>query len=62
MKKRMTRAKDIHSDSRQKPIKEVRRILEEAKLLKPAKEGKEVPEFLIRDTYKDYMLLRNRVL
>lgn len=62
MKKRLTRAKTIKSESRQKPIAEVRRILEEAKLVKPRADGKEVPESVLRDIYSDYMLLRNRVL
>lgn len=62
MKKRLTRAKTIKSESRQKPIAEVRRILEEAKLVKPRADGKQVPESVLRDIYSDYMLLRNRVL
>jgi transposase len=62
MKKRLTRAKTIKSESRQKPIAEVRRILEESKLIKPKSDGKEVPESVLRDIYQDYMLLRNRVL
>ena len=62
MKKRLTRAKNIKSESKQKPIAEVRRILEEAKLVKPRADGKEVPESVLRDIYSDYMLLRNRVL
>jgi hypothetical protein len=62
MKKRLHRAKTIKSESRQKPIAEVRRILEEAKLIKPKADGKEVPESVLRDIYSDYMLLRNRVL
>ena len=62
MKKRLTRAKTIKSESRQKPIAEVRRILEEAKLVKARADGKEVPETVLRDIYENYMLLRNRVL
>lgn len=62
MKKRLHRAKTIKSESRQKPIAEVRRILEEAKLVKPRADGKQVPESVLRDIYSDYMLLRNRVL
>jgi hypothetical protein len=62
MKKRLHRAKTIKSESRQKPIAEVRRILEEAKLIKPKADGKEVPESVLRDIYVDYMHLRNRVL
>ena len=62
MKKRLHRAKTIKSESRQNPIAEVRRILEEAKLIKPKADGKEVPESVLRDIYVDYMHLRNRVL
>ena len=62
MKKRLTRAKTIKAESKQKPIAELRRILEEAKLVKPRADGKEVPESVLRDIYQDYMLLRNRVL
>lgn len=63
LKKRMTKAKTIHRDSREKPIAEVRRLLEEAKLIKPQAQGKApVPESVLRDIYKDYLLLRNRAL
>jgi hypothetical protein len=61
-KKRMTKAKTITKDSRDKPITEIRAVLEEARLVKPAKEGKTVPETVLRDIYKDYLLLRNRAL
>jgi hypothetical protein len=61
-KKRMTKAKTITKDSREKPITEIRALLEEARLVKPAKEGKTVPETVLRDIYKDYLLLRNRAL
>jgi hypothetical protein len=62
MKKRLTQAKTIHGNSRDKPIEEIRRILEEAKLVKPKTDGKKVPDNVLRDIYSDYMLLRNRVL
>jgi hypothetical protein len=62
LKKRLTKAKKIHSDSREKPIAEVRKLLEEAKLVKPAKDGKTVPDSVLRDIYKDYLLLRNKAL
>ena len=62
LKKRMTKAKTITKDSREKPIEEIRKLLEEAKLVKPAKEKKHVPESVLRDIYKDYLLLRNRAL
>jgi hypothetical protein len=63
LKKRMTKAKTIHKDSREKSIAEVRRLLEEAKLVKPQPQGKApVPESVLRDIYKDYLLLRNRAL
>ena len=62
LKTRLTRAKIIHKDSREKSITDVRKLLEEAKLVKPAKEGKQVPESVLRDIYKDYLLLRNKAL
>jgi hypothetical protein len=62
MKKRLCRAKTIKQDSRKKPITEIRRTLEEAKLVKPCATGKEVPEDVLRTIFHDYMLLRNRVL
>ena len=62
MKKRLTQAKTIHGNSRDKPIEEIRRILEEAKLVKPKTDGKKVPDNVLRDIYKDYMLLRTKVL
>jgi hypothetical protein len=62
LKKRLTKAKAIHKDSREKSIAEVRKILEEARLVKPAKDGKTVPDSVLRDIYKDYLLLRNRAL
>ena len=62
LKKRITHAKTIHHDSRSKSIDEIRKLLEEARLVKPAKDGKKVPESVLRDIYKDYMLLRGRAL
>lgn len=62
LKKRLCRAKTIKQDSRKKPISEIRRTLEEAKLVKPCTTGKEVPENVLRTIFHDYMLLRNRVL
>ena len=62
-KKRITRAKHISHSSKVKPIAEVRKALEDAKLIKPVKEGKDsVPEDMLRGIYKDYLLLRNRAL
>jgi hypothetical protein len=63
LKKRLTKAKTIRKDSQEKPIGEVRKLLEEAKLIKPQLPGKApVPESVLRDIYKDYLLLRNRAL
>jgi len=62
LKKRLTRAKIIHKDSHEKPIEQIRKSLEEAKLIKPLKEGKSVPEPLLRSIHKDYLLLRNKAL
>lgn len=62
MNKRITRSKSIHRDSKEKSIQEIRTILENAKLVKPAKDGKSVPEDILRNIYKDYMLLRGKAL
>ncbi len=62
MKKRFSTAKVIHKDSKEKSIDEIRKILEEAKLIKPIKEGKKVPDEILRSIYKDYLLLRNKAL
>ena len=63
-KKRVTRAKAITKESSQKPLTDIRKELEEAKLIKPLpKEAKErVPEPVLRSMYRDYLLLRNRAL
>jgi hypothetical protein len=62
MKKRVTTAKIIHKDSKEKSIEEIRRLLEDAKLVKPVKDGKKVPEDILRNIYKDYLILRNKAL
>ena len=48
--------------SKEKSIEDIRKILEESKLVKPAKEGKKVPDDILRNIYKDYLLLRNKAL
>lgn len=63
LKKRITKQRTIAKDSREKPIAEVRQLLEEARLIKPVAEGKKgPPDSVLRDIYKDYLLLRNRAL
>jgi hypothetical protein len=62
MKKRITRAKTIHKESKEKSIDEIRKILEEAKLIKPSSSTKKVPDEMLRNIYRDYMLLRGRAL
>jgi hypothetical protein len=63
LKKRLTKQKTIAKDSREKPIAEVRTLLEGAKLIKPVADGKKgPPDNVLRDIYKDYLLLRNRAL
>jgi hypothetical protein len=65
MKKRLTRAKEIHKDSRHKDIDHIKKTLIDAKLIKPRDQSK--PEstdydMMLRKTYENYMLLRNRAL
>lgn len=62
MKKRITTAKIIHKDSKEKSIEEIRSLLEEAKLVKPASSGKTVPEEMLRSIYRDYLILRSKAL
>lgn len=62
MKKRITTAKVIHKESKEKSIEEIRRLLEEAKLVKPASSGKKVPDDILRNIYRDYLILRNKAL
>lgn len=63
LKKRLTKQTTIAKDSREKPLSEIRKLLEEAKLIKPVQEGKSgPPDSVLRDIYKDYLLLRNRAL
>jgi hypothetical protein len=63
LKKRLTKAKIIRHQSREKPIEEVRKLLEEAKLIKPLTGAKNtVPDSVLRGIWNDYELLRNRAL
>ena len=65
MKKRLTRAKEIHKESRNSDIADIKKKLIEAKLIKPRPEGKPDSteyDMLLRKTYEDYMLLRGRAL
>jgi len=65
MKKRLTRAKEIHKDSRHKDIAHIKKTLIDAKLIKQRDQGKpESTEYdmMLRKTYENYMLLRNRAL
>ena len=65
MKKRLTRAKEIHKDSRHKDIEHIKKTLIDAKLIKPRDQSKpESTEYdmMLRKTYENYMLLRNRAL
>lgn len=68
MKKRLTRAKEIHKDSRHKDIDHIKKTLIDAKLIKTSALSREQkpdsPEYdmMLRKTYENYMLLRNRAL
>lgn len=65
MKKRLTRAKEIHKESRNSDIADIKKKLIEAKLIKSRPEGKPDSteyDMLLRKTYEDYMLLRGRAL
>lgn len=60
MKRRMQTAKLIHKQSSEKSIAEIRKLLEEAKLIKAG--NKSVPEPLLRHMYRDYLVLRSKAL
>jgi len=65
MKRRLTRAKEIHKDSRHKDISHIKKTLIDAKLIKPRDEAKPDSteyDMMLRKTYENYMLLRNRAL
>jgi len=63
MKKRLTQVKSIKQESETKKIEDIRKCLEEAKLIKPLKPGKKSPpEKMLRDIYEGYIVLRSRVL
>jgi hypothetical protein len=60
MKRRLHTAKVIHKQSSEKPIEDVRKLLEDAKLIKAGKAS--VPESLLRNMYRDYLVLRSKAL
>lgn len=65
MKRRLTRAKEIHKDSRHKDISHIKKTLIDAKLIKPREQDKPDSteyDMMLRKTYENYMLLRNRAL
>jgi len=65
MKKRLTRAKAIHKESRNNDIADIKKKLIEAKLIKATSMDKPDSteyDMMLRKTYEDYMLLRNRAL
>jgi len=65
MKKRLTRARAIHKESRNNDIADIKKKLIEAKLIKASaldKSDSTEYDMMLRKTYEDYMLLRNRAL
>ena len=60
MKRRMQTAKLIHKQSSEKPIEEIRTLLENSKLIRSGKSS--VPESLLRNMYRDYLVLRSKAL
>ena len=65
MKKRLTRAKEIHKESRHKDIDYIKKTLIDAKLIKPRDQSKPDSteyDMMLRKTYENYMLLRNKAL
>ncbi len=60
MKRRLQTAKVIHRQSSEKPIEEIRTLLEKSKLIRSGKQS--IPESLLRNMYRDYLVLRSKAL
>ena len=59
LRNKLHKAKTIKKHSQDKSFDEIKKVLEEAKLLKV---GSKAPEAMIRQTYNDYMTLKHAVL
>jgi hypothetical protein len=57
--KRMTRHKSIQKEAKVMPIEKLKKILIEAKLIKPESKA---PESILRQIYADYQTLKNKAL
>lgn len=57
--KRVTRANTIRMEAKKQSVEDVKKILVEAKLIKP---DSKAPEGVLRQMYADYMMLKNRAL
>lgn len=57
--KRVVRANTIRVDAKKQKLDDVKKILIEAKLIKP---DSKAPEAVLRQMYSDYMMLKNRAL
>lgn len=57
--KRMTRHKKIQKEAKALPLEKVKKILIEAKLIKPESKA---PESMLRQIYADYQTLKNKAL
>lgn len=57
--KRMTRHKSIQKEAKTMPIEKLKKILIEAKLIKPESKA---PESILRQIYADYQTLKNKAL
>ena len=59
LRKKLNKAKTIKKFSEEKSLNDIKKILEEAKLIKV---GSKAPEAMIRQIYNDYMMLKHKAL
>ena len=59
LSKKLNTAKTIKKHAQEKSIDEIKKILEDAKLIKV---GSKAPESMIRQIYNDYMMLKHKAL
>ena len=59
LRKKLTTAKTIRKHSEEKSLEEIKKLLVEAKLIKP---DSKAPETMIRHMYSDFMMLKHRAL
>lgn len=59
LRKKITTAKTIKKNSEEKSLEDIKKLLVEAKLIKPESKA---PETMLRHMYSDFMMLKHRAL